>query len=35
LKFTPHSRGAKTDTLRFNDTAPNSPQTVSLSGTGK
>ena len=35
LKFTPHTKGAKTDTLQFNDTAPNSPQTVSLSGTGK
>ena len=35
LKFTPHTKGAKTGTLQFNDTAPNSPQTVSLSGTGK
>jgi Abnormal spindle-like microcephaly-assoc'd, ASPM-SPD-2-Hydin len=35
VKFTPHSQGAKTDTLQFADTAPNSPQSVSLSGTGK
>ncbi len=35
VKFTPHSQGAKTDTLQFADTAANSPQNVSLSGTGK
>jgi subtilase family serine protease len=35
VKFTPHSQGAKTDTLQFVDSAPNSPQNVSLSGTGK
>ena len=35
VKFTPHSQGAKTDTLQFADTAPNSPQSVSMSGTGK
>jgi subtilase family serine protease len=35
VKFTPRSRGAKSDILRFADSAPNSPQSVSLSGTGK
>jgi subtilase family serine protease len=35
VKFTPHSLGVKTDTLQFVDTAPNTPQNVSLSGTGK
>jgi len=34
-KFTPHSQGTKADTLQFIDSAPNSPQNVSLSGTGK
>jgi subtilase family serine protease len=35
VKFTPHSKGAKTDTLQFSDSAPNSPQNVSLKGRGK
>jgi len=35
VKFSPHSQGAKSDTLQFIDSAPNSPQRVSLSGTGK
>jgi subtilase family serine protease len=35
VKFTPKSTGAKADTLQFVDNASNSPQTVSLSGTGK
>jgi hypothetical protein len=35
VKFTPHSTGTQTDTLRFVDSAPNSPQNVSLSGTGR
>jgi subtilase family serine protease len=35
VKFTPHSVGAKADTLRFVDTGSNSPQSVNLSGTGR
>jgi len=35
VKFGPHSSGVKSDSLVFTDTAPNSPQTVSLSGTGR
>ncbi len=35
VKFTPHGVGAMTDTLQFVDSAPNNPQNVSLSGTGK
>jgi hypothetical protein len=34
VKFTPHSKGAKADTLQISDNATNSPQNVSLSGTG-
>jgi len=34
VAFGPPSTGAKSDTLTFTDTAANSPQTVSLSGTG-
>jgi hypothetical protein len=35
VTFTPTLKGARTGTLSFSDNAPNSPQTVSLSGTGK
>jgi hypothetical protein len=35
VKFTAHGVGAMTDTLQFVDSAPNNPQNVSLSGTGK
>ncbi len=35
VKFTPTQVGARTGTLSINDNASNSPQTVSLSGTGK
>jgi hypothetical protein len=35
VNFKPLSTGTKTDTLRFVDSASNSPQNVSLSGTGK
>jgi len=34
VKFTPHSKGTKADTLQISDNATNSPQKVSLSGTG-
>jgi len=34
VTFTPRATGAATGTLSFTDTATNSPQTVSLSGTG-
>jgi len=34
INFTPVQGGAVTGTLSFNDNAPNSPQTVSLKGTG-
>ena len=34
VTFTPTATGAATGTLTFTDSAPNSPQTVSLSGTG-
>ncbi len=34
VTFTPAALGALTGTLKFTDNAPNSPQTVSLSGTG-
>jgi kumamolisin len=35
VKFDPQSTGSKTDTLRFVDSGPNSPQNVSLSGSGR
>ncbi|HXR25079.1 MAG TPA: choice-of-anchor D domain-containing protein [Candidatus Binataceae bacterium] len=35
VKFTPHSIGAKADSLQIIDNASNSPQKVGLSGTGK
>jgi hypothetical protein len=34
VQFTPHSLGASSASLSFNDNAPGSPQQVSLSGTG-
>jgi hypothetical protein len=34
ITFTPHTPGTQTGTLTFTDNAPNSPQTVSLTGTG-
>ena len=34
VRFRPTSLGAKTASLRFTDTAPGSPQSVALSGTG-
>jgi hypothetical protein len=34
VTFTPTQTGARTGTLTFTDNAPNSPQTVALSGTG-
>lgn len=34
VSFAPTQTGARTGTLTFTDNAPNSPQTVSLSGTG-
>jgi uncharacterized protein YjdB len=34
VSFAPTAQGSRTGTLSFNDTASNSPQTVSLSGTG-
>ena len=34
LSFTPTQAGTRTGTLTFTDNAPNSPQTVALSGTG-
>jgi len=35
VRFTPHSKGAKSDSLQIIDNATNSPQKVSLSGTGQ
>jgi uncharacterized delta-60 repeat protein len=35
VTFTPTAKGARNGTLTFNDNAPNSPQTVALSGTGQ
>jgi subtilase family serine protease len=35
VTFTPTEAGARTGDLTFTDNAPNSPQTVALSGTGK
>ncbi len=35
VTFTPTQTGARTGSLVFNDNAPGSPQSVSLSGTGK
>ncbi len=35
IKFTPSSEGAQTATLSISDNAVNSPQTVSLKGTGR
>jgi hypothetical protein len=35
VKFTPVQKGAATGVLTFSDDAVSSPQTVSLSGTGK
>ena len=35
VTFSPTATGAATGTLTFTDNAPNSPQTVSLSGTGR
>jgi hypothetical protein len=35
VTFSPTATGATTGTLTFTDNAPNSPQTVSLSGTGR
>jgi hypothetical protein len=35
VSFTPQSQGSITNTLRFTDTARNSPQSVGLSGAGK
>jgi hypothetical protein len=35
VTFTPTKKGARNGTLTFNDDAPNSPQTVSLKGTGQ
>ena len=35
VTFTPEATGTRTATLNINDSANNSPQTVSLSGTGK
>jgi large repetitive protein len=34
VTFSPTATGARAGTLTFNDSAPNSPQTVSLTGTG-
>src|SRR5438034_6193268 len=34
VKFTPTATGTRTGTLTLTDNAPNSPQTVSLTGTG-
>src|SRR5439155_21922743 len=34
VKFTPTAGGARTGTVRVTDSASNSPQTTSLSGTG-
>jgi uncharacterized NAD-dependent epimerase/dehydratase family protein len=35
VTFTPRATGTRTSTLKLNDGANNSPQTVSLTGTGK
>jgi len=35
VTFTPTAAGARKGTLTFNDNAPNTPQTVALSGTGQ
>jgi hypothetical protein len=35
VTFTPTATGTRTATLNVNDSANNSPQTVSLTGTGK
>ena len=35
VTFTPTQKGARTGNLTFTDNAPNSPQQVPLSGTGK
>jgi hypothetical protein len=35
VSFTPTQKGVRNGTLSFNDNAPGSPQTVSLTGTGK
>ena len=35
VTFTPGAKGTRTATLQDNDSANNSPQTVSLTGTGK
>jgi len=35
VTFTPTKKGARKGTLSFNDSAPGSPQTVALSGTGQ
>jgi len=35
VSFTPTQTGTRTGNLTFTDNAPNSPQTVSLTGTGK
>ena len=35
VTFTPTTKGARNGTLTFNDNAPNTPQTVALSGTGQ
>jgi hypothetical protein len=35
VTFTPNSKGSQSGTIRINDNAPNSPQQISLSGTGK
>jgi hypothetical protein len=35
VTFTPGATGARSATINVNDSANNSPQTVSLTGTGK
>jgi len=35
VTFTPSAKGTRTATLNVNDSANNSPQTASLTGTGK
>jgi hypothetical protein len=35
VKFSPKATGTRTATLNVNDSANNSPQTITLKGTGK